>query len=174
MDTVQKLIFAFVTLIVGLMLIGEVATQGNEVTDIQTATDTIYFGRNAANTTMINESTNFTLAEMDATSWKSAYSECLPSTVIVKNASGDVQTVNVGYRYSSTRGSVSYINIEGLNNSGTGTNLTTVTYTYCPDDYLTESWSRSTLDLVSGLFALGLMAVSVGLFWSIVKDYDWM
>ena len=52
----------------------------------------------------------------------------------------------------------------------TGSNLTNVGYTYCGDDYMNIAWGRSILNLVAGFFALGILGVGIGLFYSIAKD----
>jgi hypothetical protein len=52
----------------------------------------------------------------------------------------------------------------------TADNLTYVNYQYCPDDYINVSWGRSVIRYAVGFFAIGLLLVSVGLFYSVARD----
>jgi len=48
--------------------------------------------------------------------------------------------------------------------------IVNVTYTYCPTGYVNIAWGRTTADLVPGFFAIALMLVAIGLFFSIYQD----
>ena len=40
-------------------------------------------------------------------------------------------------------------------------NVTTITYNYCADDYITSDWARQTLKLSPGLFSLMILAAGL-------------
>ena len=49
-------------------------------------------------------------------------------------------------------------------------NDTYISYAYCGDNYLNSAWGRTVLNLVAGFFALALLGIGIGTFYSIAKD----
>jgi hypothetical protein len=180
LSTIQKLMLAFVTLIIGLVLVGQVATVGTGVTTLTTTTETVDFSA-ARVAGAINATYYFHLKNgcplSGGNGWRyDAGETCYLVNGGVKNNSGTVLTDTVDYyfnEYSSvctgtTAGDIHFENTAKMNNSGS--NLTSVTYSYCADGFLTQSWQRNVLQLVPGFFALALLIFSVGMFYSVARD----
>lgn len=168
-EVVNKLIAAFVLLILGVSLIGTVASQALTVTDKKVITneaDNIATAR-AAGINQINESSpnsNITVTNAP-TGWKQT--DCILTSVTFGNSSTD-WTAGTDYVSYPALGIISLRNTTATNTSIT--NTTNVDYTYCGDDYLNSSWGRTTLLLVGGFFALVILAGSLWLFYGVGKD----
>ena len=160
----NKLILAFVTLIIGVVLIGTIATQGNAVTE-----KTNVAGESTSFTPLVNTTINETetLSLTNApTGWK--VDDCPITNLVLSNGS-DALTVTTDYVFTAASGTFTLKDtaaVRALND----TNATISSYTYCADDYLNLSWGRTMIDLVGGFFAIGLLLVSVGLFYSVAKE----
>lgn len=164
-----KLVLAFVTLLLGVVLIGVIATNSLVVTDrkvigdeneIVTADDD---NVSRINTTEVHTVTNF------PTTWKTA--DCPLASITIKQVDGDELADSTDYTFDSSAGSwvfISTVDSDALLNGSS--NLSTVSYSYCGDDYLNIGWGRNILNLVSGFFALAVLGASIGLFYSIAKD----
>jgi len=98
------------------------------------------------------------------TGWKA--DDCPVDTIVLTNGTTTLID-NTDYTYSSAD-QISLLPTT-TNNYTTGTSYT-ASYSYCPDDYLNLSWGRTGINLVPGFFALGLLIISVGLFYSAAKD----
>lgn len=174
MAATQTLILAFVAILIGVILIAPVTTQTQLSTSTLTVTDesvSLASLRNAGGS--LNSSKSVAIANRP-TDWRGASdapSECLPGSgtnaFTVKNASGTALTVTTDYSVTST-GVLSFENTAAANVSSTNTTL--VTYTYCPTSYLSVSWGRSVLNFVGGFFALAIMGIGVGLFYSVGRE----
>lgn len=170
MEAVSKLVLAFVMLIVGVALLGQIATSGSDVTTVKTYTDTLSVAAARANLTKgVNETMSFTpLATYPFVgNWKDGYSECQAQTITVTNATGTAYEDPTDYVYTYNANTLTLVN---STNTVAGGNSLLITYDYCPDTYLTQGWSRTSINLVPGLFAIALLGVSVGLFYSLAKD----
>ncbi|MFW6130033.1 MAG: hypothetical protein ACOC56_02540 [Atribacterota bacterium] len=160
----NKLILAFVSLIIGVILIGTVATNSltvtektlleNEAIDISSARD---------DNGDINESVTFTVANAPTT-WK--INDCPLSSVTYGNSSLDY-TLTTDYLITLSTGVLSLKNVTEVIE---GSNNTLIDYTYCADDYMNLSWGRTMLNLIAGFFAIAILLVSLGLFYSVAKD----
>lgn len=164
---------AFVFLIVGVALIGTIASSVNDVTDKRTVYDEsvsiasakVYPG---AVQGQVNESiSNFTLANYP-TDWKKV--DCPLAVDSVENTTDGLYTLILGtdYELFNTEGIIRYLNVTTTN--GTMGNNTYVTYTYCADGYINSSWGRSVLVTVPGFFALALLGVSLWLFYAVFRS----
>jgi len=168
MDSIlQKLLFGFVTLIVGVMLVGVVADNVGTVNSLSSKTDSFTIvrdpGLNDINTTYL-----YTVSA-PPTGWKLDYSDCAISNFVYKNQSGATQTVNTAYTIvSTTAGTFTLKNVTTLTDATS--NATTATYNYCGDTYLPQSWQRNIISLIAGFFALALLIVAVAIFYGIAKD----
>lgn len=167
-STAVKVILAFVTLLIGVLLIGptssEVLTKteklfaNNESLDISAA-------RMVGNG--INTSYNFTVTNAP-TSWK--MNDCPLTNFIVRNQSGASLTNNgTHFAVILSNGKLSLQNTTNIRQSGS--NKTSLDYNYCDDGYLTTQWQRTVTNTIMGFFAIGIMLVSVGLFYSVGKDF---
>jgi len=167
-NTVQKLILGFLVLIVGLALIGSVASNGllvttkttvyNEVIDVSSA-------RDIGGDLSINETlSNFTVTNVPS-GWK-VY-DC-PITQLAYGNDSVTLTLTTDYEVFPVQGVIHVLNTTDTNHS-LG-NTTYFDYTYCADGYINIAWGRTILNLVAGFFALALLGASVGIFYSIGKD----
>lgn len=164
---INKLILAFVTLILGLVFITQIATSGQAITQPTYTTDTatrVYMQAAGAG---VNETRVYTVTNYP-TSWKTE--DCPISSFVLANDTGTAITNAVDYTLTASAGTFVMINTTASNQAFKGTNLTTVSYRYCGDDYLNVGWGRSVINITMGFFALALLFVSVSLFYSIAKE----
>lgn len=172
MDTTGKLILGFVALLLGAVLIGTLATQGLAVTDkkviaseVHNVLPTYATGRN---TTDINPTIVYTLTN-NPTTWK--ITDCPITNFVLKNSSGSSFTDTTDYVFTASAGTYTLVNsATAVATLPLANNNTYASYTYCGDDYMNSTWGRSGINLVAGFFALAIMAVGVGLFYSVAKD----
>lgn len=164
----SKLILAFTMLIIGIVLITPLATQGNAVTDKKGITDeSISIASAVLNPKDINSSVNFTVANVPAT-WKTE--DCPLSSVVVTNGSGTTLTSATDYILTASEGRIAFLNTTETQNIATSDNSTLVDYVYCGDDYVNVSWGRTSIDVVMGLFAIAVLGVSLFLFFDLARD----
>jgi len=168
-NNVAKIIVGFFMIILGVVLIASVANSSdavtskvnivNETIDLSTARDE---GGNGINIT----SSNYTVTNAP-TSWK--VTECPISGVLYGNATADWAS-GTDYNFYAASGILQVLNSTITGTESIGTNDTYVDYTYCPDSYVNIAWGRSVLNLVAGFFALAIMGLGLGLFYSVAKD----
>ena len=165
MEIQGKLILAFVTLLLGVILVGTIATEGLLRTDkLNIDDEAVDITSLRIDNNNINES--LTVAVTNApTSWKSE--DCPLTNVVYGNASEDF-TVTTDYTIDAATGSLTVKNTSTTVNSVP--NATYIDYNYCNDDYLNLGWGRTLINLVAGFFAIAILLVSVGLFYSVAKD----
>ncbi len=170
---VNYLVLAFVFLIIGVALIGTIASEINNRTDKVVIVDEskdltgcvvaiggdLLFGVDetaaACNITVTNA----------PTSWKIA--ECPLTSVTVGNASLDF-TDGTEYNLLASSGVIQMLNVTATQKGYVNTTL--VDYTYCADDYLNSGWGRSVLLTVPGFFALALLGVALWLFYAVFRS----
>ena len=173
MDASTKMIVAFVTLILGIALISAIATQSlASTTPTSVSNEQINVSSAIVNASYVNTSVDFDLAHAyvgtnayKATDFGSAC-YIIPTVTNSTNASNVYVDPTDILRY--TDGTFSLKNTSRVLSGGT---ILNATYTYCGNDYISQSWGRDVLNLVGGFFAIALMLVGVGLFYSISKDY---
>ena len=159
-NSIAKLILGFLVLIVGIALIGSVAQGGilvTEKTGVSAEALDIALDRNVIDDCPmgINGTYEFTITNAP-TGWKVA--SCPISDFVLYNQTRAAAAVTTDYIFFTNNGA------EETSNS------TLLSYTYCQDTYLNIAWGRTIVNLVSGFFALALLGVSVGLFYSVAKD----
>jgi len=172
MDTTGKLVLGFLALLLGAVLIGTLATQGLAVTDKKTVTSEVHnvastyaTGRN---TTNINPTIVYTLTN-NPTGWKTT--DCPITNFVLANSSGSEFTVTTDYVLTDDAGTFTLVNsAHAVATLPLANNNTYATYTYCGDDYMNSSWGRSSINLIAGFFALAILLIGVGLFYSVAKD----
>jgi len=169
MDSTSKLIMAFFTLVVGVVLISSLATSSNEVTDkLIISNETLDISTAVYGATgTINDSVTLTIAN-HPTSWKTL--DCPITRFVMYNQSGVAVTSTTDYVFTASAGTLTLKNTLGLNGSTLTSNSTYLTYDYCGNDYINIAWGRSVMDMAVGFFALALLGASLGLFYSIAKD----
>lgn len=163
---IALLLGAFVALIVGISLIGVTASQGNLVTDKKIVTnEAIDISSARTSAGAINTTYPITITNYPS-GWK--VTECPVSEVTYGNSSTDF-TLTTDYTFTDTTGVLLLKNTNTVQ-MGNATNATVMDYTYCGDDYLTQNWSRTSIDLIPGFFAIALMLIAVGLFYAVLKN----
>jgi hypothetical protein len=171
MDVINKLLFAFVTLIVGVVLLGTISTSvlsvnsGTNVVNETQAIDAAISG----GTVNTNYPFNVTYAP---TGWKADATDGCPLTgIAIKNATNTALVRDTDYTFYPTNGSWTLKGTTVNTSKFWANNNSYVSYTYCGDDYMNLGWGRSVLSVGVGMFAIALLIVSVGLFFSIARDY---
>lgn len=161
---VNKLVIAFVTLIVGIALLSQVSVISLDATDKTSvnneAVTIIKYDNVSVNTTRVYTLTNA------PTGWKTA--DCPLASIVLSNSSGTVFTITTDYLVTPAAGTFTLKNTTAT--TQTADNKTYVDYTYCADDYLNLSWGRSVINYVPGFFAIALLLVSLGFFYSVAKE----
>ena len=172
MNTTSKLISAFVLLILGAALIGTLATSTQDVTTIKTATDSFTLVKVGA---AVNNTYPYYLSGFGG--WKEDVSECSAGTLIVsgskvvaKNSTGATLTMNGcdagDYYFIEGINEINFCNNANINK----TSAVTVTHKYCPNEYQTNGWGRTGLNVTIGLFAIAILLSAIGFFYSVAKD----
>jgi len=180
---VALLVGAFVALLIGVVLIGTIASSTNAVTEktIASAETTNLYGNGcwhvSSSVGQVNgtEDVNCNITVTNApTGWRTESAEgCGIGSVIVTNSSGNALTVDTDYRVFAYSGIIQMLNTTKTSSAATGLgplNTTLVYYDYCGTDYVNSSFGRSATDLIAGFFALALLIVSVGLFYQVLKN----
>jgi len=162
----NKLILAFVTLMIGAVLIGTIATNTQATTTYsrsESESDTIQVWLGAK----VNENVTNTLTQVP-TGWK--LNDCPITDWTIKAGNGTPLRSGTDYVAQESYGNFSMKNNSVTLGSIPKTNTTLSTYNYCGDDYLNSSWGRTVLNLIGGFFAIGLLLVSVALFFDVAKE----
>ena len=170
---VNYLVMAFVFLIVGVALIGTVASEVNS----KAAKTLVYDEADDMSACMVdlggsigfsvNESAsacNLTVTNAPS-GWKS--DDCPLTGVALGNATLD-WTSGTDYQVVTTTGVIALKNTTATQNGYA--NSTQVDYAYCADGYLNSSWGRSVLLTLPGFFALALLGVSLWLFYTVFRN----
>jgi hypothetical protein len=159
-----KIIMAAVTLLIGAILIGVVMSEEITKTSLTSTTETKSLSGARLGGGAINETYSYSLTNGQVTGWRDDDSTCSINTIVVKNASGFSLSNNGcgsggDYYYIADSGSYVYCNSAVTNRSNS--NTTTVTYNYCPDNYVASAWGRSTLNMVGGFLAILLLGIAI-------------
>ena len=175
--SIHYIVLAFICLILGSVLVGQVAISVNEKTDKTNVYDETFDLEtlgciNATGGGMINFTAdadcNITLANVP-TSWKVL--DCPVASVVVENTTAGTYTALVegtDYDLFASTGIIHMLNT-GSTDAG-DFNTTYISYNYCGDEYLNSAWGRTVLSLVIGFFALALLGVGIWLFYSVFKE----
>lgn len=163
------MIAVFVILIIGTVLLGVIATQEQEATQLAYATETVNLAPARLAGGAINSTYYFHLTNgCPFSTWRADQgSACYINNLGVKNSTGGTLVDPTNYVFVSNgavctganSGDIRFTNTLSVNNSAS--NTTTVSYSYCPDAYLTQSWARTVLDLMPGFFAIGLLGAAL-------------
>jgi hypothetical protein len=163
----SKLILAFVTLILGIVLIQVIASTTNSITTLTGVnSEALSIAPSRTGDGTINQSlSNFTVTNYP-TSWK--VNDC-PIVVSRYGNASNAYTLDTDYKVYGSLGRITVLN---TTTTVYGGNSTLVSYAYCKDDYLNSTFGRTSVSLIGGFFALALMLISVGLFYSVAKDME--
>ena len=175
LSNTQKLLLAFVTLILGIVFVGVIATNAltvtaktivsGESTDLATLVCII-----GADVSVDETSSDCNITATNApTSWKTI--DCPLTSVVVYNNSAENYTAlteGTDYNEFASSGIIQMLNT--TDTDGGDVNTTYINYIYCKDGYMNLGWGRSITNLIAGFFAIALLLVSVGLFYDVAKD----
>jgi len=178
-NTGAKLVLAFITLLIGVVLIGSIATEQEnrvnkiEITDETHDLESIYYVISTGEVNETGTQNEITVTNYP-TGWKSQ--DCQLTNVEVKNSTGTALTVTTDYTVDASTGIISILNTTATTTETFGGNIgkdntSLISYDYCPDDYMSLGWGRTILKLPAGFFAIAILLSSVGLFFSVGKDY---
>lgn len=177
METTNKLIMAFVTLIIGVVLLNVMASQTLVVTD-STASSSYVTGPTIVRwgpDNNVNTTNATALAALSTTTGvdRNTAVGCGgwdTSRIYVYNGSGTDLNGNYTVTCTGNDAWITYGNTTYMVNSQIG-NTSRVYYNYYPMSYLEQGWTRTILNMIPGFFALALLAVALALFYSVAKDY---
>ena len=166
------MIAGFVLLILGIVFVSQIATLGQDITtttgvsnETHNVLPTIETGRND---TGVNSTIVYTLTNAP-TSWK--VNDCPITNFVLTNSSGGAFTITTDYILTASAGTYTLVDSATMvANLPAADNNTLASYNYCGDDYMNLGWGRTGIDLVPGFFALALLLISVGLFYSVAKE----
>lgn len=161
-------IVGFVALLLAAVFISTAADTGNQVTNLLAANETINIAPARLAGGAINETYAFYINNAITTGWRQENSECAVTTINFKNVSGTTLVDPSQYVFTNTIGRLTLKNVPALNQ--TSSNITTVSYNYCPDNYLASSFGRAGINTTYGLFAIGALMVAVGIFFQVGKN----
>lgn len=162
----SKLILAFVTLLIGIVLIGSVASEGNSRTELKSiVNDSIDIGSAMEGVNMVNESVVFTVGTLGDTN-----ANCPMTSISASNGSGTQVLTTANYNFTESAGQFTLVNTTALYSYLNQTNTTEWNYTYCPTGYMNLAWGRTAVDIVPGFFAIALLLTSIALFFSVYQD----
>ena len=164
------LIAAFITLILGIVLLSVYADMSAANTNQVTNTQTNILVAKDKGSEHVNTTKVYTIdtATNTLNTWRADYSDCIPSTIVLKNSSGATATETTDYTYTAATGQLLFKDTITMN--GTGSNATTIAYSYCPDGYLPQGWSRSLANIAVGLFAVLCLAAAIGFMLMALKE----
>ena len=168
----SKLILGFLVLIVGISLISTIASNGLAVTEktlvYNEALDIANARLNSGVCSMsINDTYPFIIVN-PPTGWQA--SECAVTSFSMINQTDVLAVITTDYIFYGNNGSLYLKNTTKFNDCAITVNDTELSYTYCGDDYLNIAWGRAIINLISGFFALALLGVSAGIFYSVARD----
>ena len=167
MGTNGKLILAFVTLLLGIVLITVIATQTNTVTSavyVPNESMNIASARLVGN--QINNSKQFNVSNpglQDA-------GGIVTNSIVIINASGANLAGNFTVNYNVYPELINFTNSTYMISGGGLNNQTYVSYSYYPSSYMTNTFGNTVITLIPGFFAIALLMISLGLFYSVAKD----
>ena len=176
MNTINILVAAFIAIIVGLMLLGTVASSTYNVTGRGTAIVDERLNLSSSynsNSGFMNATITRTLAQ-NGVQCSSGDGKWVNGQFVITNSSGTVLTSGnytvdysgqtVAFKNTSTTDPVSY------GSSFFGGNITLIDYQYYPGDYICSGWQRTVLNMTPGFFGLAIFAVGLGLFYLVAKQ----
>jgi len=186
MESTNKLIMAFVSLIIGVILLNVAAGQALTVTEStafgyangpeivrwgpdNNVNDTFrwYLNNTGAVATSVDENVEVGCGGIDtANTYMFNGTAAVPGTNMGLAGAGN-WTITCSSTFGQTY--ITYVNSTGMvDNIG---NTTAFYVKYYPMSYLEDGWNRTILNMTPGFFALGILAVSLALFYSVARDY---
>lgn len=176
MKTINVLITAFIAVLVGIMLLGTVATQTYTVTGngilVQNEAVNISNAYNG-DSGYCNQTIVFTLAHKGV-QCSNGEGRWVSGSVAIYNRSGTVlRSANYTVDYGNNTiifKNTSTTDPDSAGYSFFGGNMTNITYQYYPNDYLCSGWNRSILNLIPGFFGIAILAAGIAMFYWVAKE----
>lgn len=170
MPDIDKVILGFIVVILGVVFIGIIASQVLENTEQDyVANESINIAPARLAAGSINTTYQFTLGQAPD-SWKLNNADCQINNFFFRNQTGSTLSSGTAYTLTAGTGKLVLANVANLN--GTQSNITTVSYNYCGNDYLNQGFGRSTLKLTVGMIALAILVGIVSLIYFYVRKND--
>jgi hypothetical protein len=177
-NNLAKILMGAVALLIAIVLISTVSTEGNKVTTLTYGSERVNFAPSLddADTGIINPAKIYYPAFINATNssalWKRSNSQCdlsaIVASITASNTTGAAMS-SVDYAVNAIGGVTMKAGLVA-NATSKYNNITVLTYRYCGDDYIEAGWVRTTLGTTYGLFALAALGVALALFYSVMKD----
>jgi len=179
-------IAAFLMILIGVIVVNIVAEQSLDKTTLKSATENISIAAARAANNSLNSSVwlHFTTQTCPSTSgdWRGE-NGCSISNVVVYNQSYSVLTTgdytlntSCNSKTGTASGDIALKNTTSWRGDGGAiseisatANTTQITYSYCDSEYVAQSWGRTILNLVPGLFVLGIFCASAFLLFKVMK-----
>ena len=166
LSSAQKVILAFATLIIGIMLLATISGSiSNNTSRITVPSEAIAFKRIVGDVGA-NITATYYVANIPTT-WK--IDDCPLGLIQYGNAS-TAWTETTDYTFDTETGAIMLKSTAAVNDTSVTSNVSYMSYTYCGDDYMNLSWGRTMLTIIPGFFGIALLLVAIGLFFSIAKD----
>ena len=176
MKSISILIAAFVAVLIGMALLGTVAStaygitgRGIGVVDERFNVSSSYNGASG----FMNQTIHRSFAH-EGIQCSSGDGNLVDGSVVVTNASGTVLTSG-NYTVNYENSSILFKNTtttDPVSNSFSffGGNISLIDYGYQGNDYICTGWQRTILNMVPGFFGLAIFAIGVGLFYKIAQE----
>lgn len=178
------LISGFVVILMGLVLIGVIADITQTATSKSTQTDSFAIQRDltaGAGAGEVNNSYWYHLTygcPMTASDWRASLGSDCQVVPTLTNGTGTTLAVTTDYILNATCnaqtgagiGDFKLVNSTKLYQAAL--NTTYASYTYCPTGYMSQSWSRTVLNMVPGFFALAIFLGAIALVMYLLKQND--
>lgn len=184
----SKLIMAFVAVLIGVVLLTSTSAENVKVTKttaVVNDTLDISTGRwasvsqDASNHHSMNSTYKIPLHTASGLDeFGDSSTDCKITGFSLRNDSnGTVAAANYNLSYDLTLGHVwiqisnATANLVQNGTNASASNNTYMSYTYCPDGYLIQSFGRTGTNTTMGLFAIAIMLIGVALFYSAYRDW---
>lgn len=156
-----------IAILIGIALLGVIATQINSSTGLTSNTDTVNLAAARLDKGALNDTYDFVLTKALYNGWRTSYSECEVQTIEFYNQSGDLMTDPTHYVFVMDVATLSVKNVLAMNS--TTSNSTTAVYQYCADGYI-SGWGKTVTNMIPGFFAIALLMGVVFIIVFVLKD----
>ena len=163
---IKFLLAAFITIILGVVLLSVYSDTNYSKTTQSAATETFNIASARLALGEINESKVFTVAN-PRTGWKAQSSDCGESILSMTNGTATASATN--YTFNAD-GTFTLKNGTFWVTRTAGGNTSVVTYKYCGNEYLDVGWGRSIANISVGLFAVLCLAAAVAFLYMAFKE----
>lgn len=162
-------ITTFIVILLSVAFIGSIADVTRSPTDKTVSEDElidISTARNSSGDVDLSRS-NFTVTYYP-TGWE--IEDCPIASVTYGNATED-WVLDTDYKVYDTLGIIQVLNTTNTVTEQNG-NSTYVTYAYCGDGYINQSWARTILDTNVGIFAIAILAAVIYLVYLLLSGRE--